>query len=82
MTYKSGVYQHTSGDALGAHGISILSYGIEDGVEYWLAKNSWGSDFGDHGYFKIKMGDSGINDQVYAGLVWLNYKLCWIIFLC
>lgn len=67
MTYKSGVYQHLTGEALGGHGIDILGYGIENDVEYWLCKNSWNTDFGLQGFFKIKIGDSGINDSVYAG---------------
>jgi len=70
LSYKEGIYQHLSGEALGGHGISIISYGIEDGVEYWLAKNSWGDWGYNSGYFKIKMGECGIEDGVYAGLVW------------
>jgi len=46
----------------------MIGYGMENDTEYWLCKNSW-SDWGWNGYFKIKIGDSGINDQVYAGLV-------------
>lgn len=69
LTYQSGVYQHLSGEALGGHGITVFGFGVENGIEYWLAKNSWGPDWGDSGRFKIKVGDSGINDQVYAGLV-------------
>ena len=65
-SYKSGVYQHLTGSQLGGHAIKILGWGNEDGLDYWLIANSWGSGWGMNGYFKIKQGDCGINDQVYA----------------
>ena len=33
--YKTGVYQHVTGGALGGHAIRILGWGVE--VRYWLA---------------------------------------------
>lgn len=40
-SYKSGVYQHVSGDQLGGHAIKIIGWGVEDGTKYWLVANSW-----------------------------------------
>ena len=31
LTYKSGIYQHTSGAALGDHAIKIIGWGVENG---------------------------------------------------
>ena len=67
-TYKSGVYQHTTGSALGGHAIKLIGWGTESGVDYWLAVNSWNNTWGDQGTFKIKQGDCGIDRQVHAGL--------------
>ena len=33
MSYKSGIYKHVSGSALGGHAVIIIGWG----VEYWIA---------------------------------------------
>lgn len=38
-----------TGDILGGHAIKILGWGEENGTPYWLAANSWNSDWGDNG---------------------------------
>ena len=70
VTYKSGVYQHVTGEYLGGHAIKILGWGVEDGVKYWLCVNSWNEEWGDKGFFKIKRGnnESGIENNAYAGM--------------
>lgn len=68
--YKSGVYQHTTGGALGGHAIKILGWGTEDSTPYWLVANSWNSDWGAAGFFKILRGkdECGIESQIVAGM--------------
>jgi len=68
--YKSGVYQHTSGQALGGHAVRILGWGTENGTPYWLVANSWNAYWGDKGFFKILRGsdECGIESQIVAGL--------------
>jgi cathepsin B len=56
LTYKSGVYKHTSGSQLGGHAVKILGWGTDSGKDYWLVANSWNEDWGDKGYFKIEKG--------------------------
>ncbi|XP_029206219.2 cathepsin B-like [Acropora millepora] len=69
-SYKSGVYQHQKGGPLGGHAIKILGWGTEDETPYWLVANSWNTDWGDKGYFKILRGqdECGIESQVVAGM--------------
>ena len=64
------MYTHTSGQALGGHAIKIIGWGVEDGTDYWTVANSWNSDWGDNGFFKIRRGtdECGIESQVVAGL--------------
>lgn len=65
-----GVYQHVHGKALGGHAIRILGWGTENNVDYWLIANSWNTDWGNNGFFKILRGSDhcGIESEISAGL--------------
>lgn len=54
MNYKSGVYKYTEGMALGGHAVKIVGWGQDYAAGfYWIVQNSWGSSFGENGFFKI-----------------------------
>jgi len=69
-----GVYQHVTGKVLGGHAVRMLGWGVEDGTPYWLIANSWNTDWGDKGFFKIKRGsdECGIEGTISAGLPRIN----------
>jgi len=69
-SYKSGVYQKKAGSALGGHAVKIVGWGIEDDTPYWLVANSWNTDWGWNGFFKIRRGknECGIESGVVAGI--------------
>ena len=71
LTYKSGVYKHSSGSPLGGHAVKMVGWGEENGTAYWKIANSWNKGWGDEGYFKIIRGINhcGIESQGVAGKV-------------
>lgn len=57
--YACGIFclDGQSGKLLGGHAVEIVDYGTENGLDYWVVKNSWGvEDFGEKGYFRIRRG--------------------------
>jgi cathepsin F len=68
--YYGGIYKpsHSSSCSKTSlnHAVTLVGYGVEKNVKYWLVKNSWGSGWGEKGYFRILRGDGacGINTYV------------------
>ncbi|KAL2496827.1 Cysteine proteinases superfamily protein [Forsythia ovata] len=51
--YSSGIFSGYCGKDLN-HGVAAVGYGEANGEKYWLVKNSWGANWGEAGYIKMK----------------------------
>ena len=67
QSYSSGVLTSSSCGQNLDHGVLIVGYGTENGIKYWLVKNSWSTSWGDQGYVKIARSDS-TNDAGICGI--------------
>jgi C1A family cysteine protease len=57
--YSGGIYEHEYGAYAGNHLVAIIGY--DDSQGYWICKNSWGTSWGEDGFFRIKYGECGID---------------------
>jgi cathepsin C len=73
MYYKTGVYKsspnkiHQEWEQVD-HAVLLVGFGLDKDVPYWTMQNSWGNDWGEDGYFRMKRGsdESGCESIVVA----------------
>jgi len=68
---RGAIYRRTrSAQFSGGHMVRIIGWGKEGNQDYWLVANSWGTTWGEKGFFKIARGtnECNIENTVVAGL--------------
>jgi len=62
-SYNGGIYKHVSGEKEGGHCVAIVGYNNTE--RYWICKNSWGTNWGEKGWFRIKYDECIIGETTY-----------------
>jgi hypothetical protein len=65
FSYSSGIYRHVTGGYAGGHCVCLIGY--DDAAGCWIAKNSWGTGWGEAGYFRIAYGECRIETYLQPG---------------
>ena len=73
--YTGGIYNDKTGDTNIVHDISVVGYGVENGVKYWTVRNSWGTQFGEDGFFRVIRGVNNI--AIETDCAWATPKDTW-----
>jgi len=59
--YVSGVYKYSYGNVVGRHAVKMIGWGVENGIKYWLIHNSWGTTYGEGGFYKFERGTNEVD---------------------
>lgn len=63
--YQGGIYNYNGGPIPNTQGHAVLIVGYDDGQQCFKVKNSWGTGWGEEGYFRIAYDD--VTDDVQFG---------------
>lgn len=86
-SYKDGVYKYSYAAAYddasyretGWHSVRIIGWGTDysdpyNPIDYWLCANSWGTSWGEDGYFRIIRGQNECQIESFVLGIWAHLK--------
>ncbi|USC25962.1 v-cath [Palpita vitrealis nucleopolyhedrovirus] len=53
LNYKHGIIKYCADHGLN-HAVLLVGYGVENNIPYWTFKNTWGTDWGEDGFFRLQ----------------------------
>jgi hypothetical protein len=65
MAYSGGIFNGCASSNSINHAVVAVGFGVENGIEYWIVRNSWGSWWGENGHIRIAKGIGMCNIQYY-----------------
>jgi len=67
QSYKSGIISAASCSTSTNHAVNVVGWGKSGSTAYWIIRNSWGTSWGEKGYFRIVSGKNacGIEQYIY-----------------
>lgn len=66
--YKEGIFSEYVWNIKPNHHVSVVGWDIENGLEYWIVRNSWGVMWGEDGYMRIQMYEANLGIE--TGCAW------------
>jgi len=58
--YDGGIYRYKGNETDMDHDVEIVGWGEENGIKYWKIRNSWGSYWGENGFFRLVRGENNM----------------------
>jgi len=57
--YQGGIFDGCSKSSVSVdHEVLLVGYGEEHGIKFWIAQNSWGTDWGEEGFIRLRRYDN------------------------
>jgi len=72
LGYKAGIVTTSATAREIDHVVSIVGWGVEDGVKFWEVRNQWGDYWGEDGWFRVERGVNAL--AIESDCFWVQPK--------
>jgi len=70
MDYAGGIMRDYTGEMRIRHAVEVVGFGVTtNGTKYWVARNSWGTYWGENGFYRLVRGENQLNMEQ-GGCMW------------